>query len=103
MADLNRALATAVKTGKVSFGTNTSMNSAIAGKARLIIVASNCPNKTREKLERYCKMSEIPLIRFSQSALDLGRVCGKPFSISALSIRDPGDSDIFTIVEEKNV
>ncbi len=103
MADLNRALATAVKTGKVSFGTNTAVNSAIAGKVRLIVIASNCPNEIREKIELYCKMSEIPIIQFSQSSLDLGRVCGKPFSVSALSIRDPGDSDILTIVEEKNV
>jgi hypothetical protein len=32
--------------------------------------------------------------------LDLAAVCGKPFNVSALSIREPGDSDILKLVEK---
>ncbi len=31
---------------------------------------------------------------------DLGALCGKPFGVSALTIREPGDSNILKITEE---
>jgi large subunit ribosomal protein L30e len=94
VADLDNALATAVRTGKVLFGANTALKMAMTGKVRLIVVASNSPQKIREKLEYYCKLSKIPLIFYPGSSLELGKVCNKPFFVSALSIRDPGNSDI---------
>jgi hypothetical protein len=33
--------------------------------------------------------------------LDLAAVCGKPFTISALSIREPGDSEILELTESE--
>jgi ribosomal protein L30E len=36
---------------------------------------------------------------YEGSALDLAAVCGKPFSITALSIREPGDSEILKVME----
>ncbi|MEM2110725.1 MAG: 50S ribosomal protein L30e [Candidatus Bathyarchaeia archaeon] len=103
MADLDRAISMAVKTGKVLFGANTVLNSAMTGKAKLIIVASNCPKATRENLDYYCKLSGISLLSYPKTSLELGRICGKPFSISVLAIRDAGDSDILTMAEEENV
>jgi large subunit ribosomal protein L30e len=75
----------------------------MTGKAKLIIVASNCPKTTRESLNYFCKLSGISLLSYPKTSLELGRICGKPFSISALAIRDAGNSDILTIAEEKNV
>jgi hypothetical protein len=31
--------------------------------------------------------------------MDLASVCGKPFTISALTIREPGDSEILEIIQ----
>jgi large subunit ribosomal protein L30e len=36
---------------------------------------------------------------YNGTSLDLGAVCGKPFEVSALSIKEPGDSNILKIVE----
>lgn len=103
MADLDKALAIAVKTGKVSLGTNSTLKSVSTGKVRLVVVASNCPKKVREDLEYYSKLSKILIIPYSGTSLELGRVCGKPFLVSALAIRDPGDSDILSIAVETDV
>jgi len=103
VADLNKALAIAVKTGKVSLGTNSTLKSVSTGKVRLVVVASNCPKKVREDLEYYSKLSKILIIPYSGTSLELGRVCGKPFLVSALAIRDPGDSDILSIAVETDV
>jgi len=102
VADLNTVLAIAIKTGKVSFGANTTLKSAMAGKVKVIVAASNCPKEIHENLEYYCKLSKIPIILYPGTSLELGRACGKPFLVSAVAIRDPGDSDILNIAVEKN-
>ena len=99
MIDIDKAILTAVKTGKVSFGSNSAIQSAKTGKAKMIIVASNCPDEIRKDLEYYCRLSNIPLITYRGSSTDLAAVCGKPFLVSALTIREPGDSEILRLVE----
>jgi len=103
MIDINKAIATTVKTGKVLFGINNAIKNAKTGKVKLIIVASNCPRKSHEDIEYYCKLSNIPVIIYNGTSIDLGAVCGKPFMVSALTIREPGDSDILKLTEATNV
>jgi large subunit ribosomal protein L30e len=99
MIDIDKAIATAVKTGKVSFGTNSAIQNAKTGRAKLIILAANCPKNTREDIEYYCNLSKVPLITHKGSSIDLAALCGKPFTVSALSIREPGDSEILSLTE----
>jgi len=97
--DVDKAIAAAVKTGKVSFGAGSAVQSAQTGKARLIILAANAPKNVRENIEYYSKLSKVPLIIYKGSSLDLAATCGKPFTVSALSIREPGDSEILKLTE----
>jgi len=99
MIDIDKAVLTAVKTGKVSFGSSSAVQNAQTGKAKLIILAENCPRETRDDIERYSKLSKLPVITYKGSSLDLAAACGKPFSVSALSIREPGDSEILKLTE----
>lgn len=100
MIDVDKAIATAVKTGKVFFGANAALHSAKTGRAKMIILASNCPKNIREDIEYYCKLSNVPLITYKGSSMDLAAVCGKPYVVSALSIREPGDSEILELAEK---
>jgi len=93
----------AVKTGKVLFGANSTLESAMSGKVRLIVAASNCPENLRADLEHYCQLSKIPFLVYPMTSIELGRVCGKPFVVSALAVRDPGDSDILEIAGRESV
>jgi large subunit ribosomal protein L30e len=99
MIDVNKAIATTAKTGKVLFGASSALKSAKTRKAKLIIVASNCPKNIREDIEYYCKLSNVPVSIYKGNSLDLGAVCGKPFEVSALTVKEPGDSDILKIAE----
>ncbi|MEM3673650.1 MAG: 50S ribosomal protein L30e [Candidatus Bathyarchaeia archaeon] len=99
MIDIDKAISTAVKTGKVFFGANSAIQSAKTGRAKLIVLSSNCPKAVKEDIEYYCKLSKIPVITYKGSSLDLAALCGKPFAVSALSIREPGDSEILRLVE----
>jgi len=103
MIDINKAVASTIKTGKVWFGANNAIKNVRMGKAKLVIVAENCPKTIREDIEYYCKLSKIPMIIYKGTSLDLGAVCKKPFMVSALTIRELGDSDILKITEATNV
>ena len=99
MIDVDKAIATAVKTGKVSFGANAALQNAKTGKAKLIILAANCPKDIKEDIEHYSKLSGIPVISYKGASMDLAEVCKKPFIISALTIRETGDSEILKATE----
>ena len=100
MIDMDKAITTVVKTGKVSLGANSAIKNAKTGKVKLIILAFNCPRKLREDVEYYCKLSKVPLIMYKGSSVDLAAVCGKPFLVSAVSIREPGDSEVLELIEK---
>lgn len=100
MIDVDKAIASAVKTGKVTFGGNSALQNARTGRAKLIILAANCPKMIRDDVTYYCTLSKVPLITHKGSSLDLAALCGKPFTVSALSIREPGDSEILRLTEE---
>lgn len=101
MIDIDKAITTGIRTGRVSLGAKSTIRSAKTGRTKLAIVASNSPRNIREDIEYYCQLSDIPLIIYEGSSKDLAAVCGKPFLVSALSIKDPGDSEILKLVEEK--
>jgi len=69
------------------------------GKAKLIILASNCPKNIRADIEYYSKLSKVPIYIYKGTGIDLAVVCGKPFVVSALSIREPGDSEILKVIK----
>jgi large subunit ribosomal protein L30e len=99
MIDIDKAIASAVKTGKVSFGANAAMLNAKTGKAKMIVLASNCPQDIKAQIEYYGKLSKVPVMTYKGASMDLANICGKMFIISALSIKEPGDSEILKAVE----
>lgn len=101
MIDIDKAISSVVKTGKVAFGTNAALQSAKTGKAKMFIVAANCPKDIKEDIEQYSKLSGIPVLSYKGASMDLAEVCRKPFIISALTIRETGDSEILKAVEIK--
>jgi large subunit ribosomal protein L30e len=100
MIDVDKAIVTVVKTGKVSFGANTALQNAKTGKAKMIILAANCPKDIKEQVEYYGKISKVPTMTYRGTSMDLAAVCNKLFIISALSIRETGDSEILKVIKD---
>ncbi len=103
MIDVDKAIVTAVKTGKVSFGANAALQNAKTGKAKMIVLAANCPKDIKEQVEYYGKISKVPVMTYKGASMDLAMVCNKLFIISALSIRETGDSEILKIIENNEM
>ncbi len=93
--EISRSILNAVRTGRVYIGANSTLKSVMFRRVRLVVLAENAPKDIADDLTYYCKLSGIPIYIYKGSSIELGRACGKPFPVSALGIRDPGDSDIF--------
>jgi len=81
-------------------GANNAVKSAKLGRAKLILLASNCPQSMIDDIMYSADFSDVPVVIYKGSSIDLGIVCGKPFMVSALTIREPGDSDILRLTEK---
>jgi large subunit ribosomal protein L30e len=92
--DINKALRSAVSTGKVYFGINEAKKAVKAGKAKLIVLSLNCPKSYIEDIE---KIKKVSTYTFKGSNIDLGSTCGKPFPIAVLTVVKPGKSNILQL------
>ena len=101
MIDLNRELGRIIKTGRVFMGYRSTVKNILLGRARLVIVAENCPKEFKWKVENYCKLAGIPLLNYNGSRRELGSACGKPFPVSVLAVREVGDSKILELLEKE--
>jgi len=99
MMDLNKQISMVVKTGKVELGCSKATDAAKAGKARLIVISSNCPEPHKSSILYNAKVSEVPVYVYSGTSIDLGAACEKPFLVAALIVKEPGDSEILKLAE----
>ncbi len=97
--DIERGIRVAVDTGKVILGSNKSIQAIKLGNGELVVMAANAPKNLKEDIEVYSKLSDIPVHIFDGSSVDLGSICGKPFTVSVLVIQEPGDSNILELKE----
>ena len=84
--------------GKYNLGYKQTLKTLRSGKAKLIIVANNCPPLRLSELEYYAMLAKTEVHKFSGSNVELGTACGKLFRTCVLSILDAGDSDIIRSV-----
>ncbi|MDW7726415.1 MAG: 50S ribosomal protein L30e [Candidatus Methanoperedens sp.] len=88
--DINKVLRSVLSTGKVFIGTKQTIYAVKNGKAQVVVVSSNCPDKTLDEIK------SVPVVRFPESGIEMGIACGKPFPITAMAVEELGDSDILS-------
>ena len=96
--DAREEIRRAVETGKVILGSRQTLRLLKLGKGKLVIVASNCPKELREAVEYYCKLTGIKLYPFPGGSVELGVVVGKPYPVSLMTVIEPGDSRVLSLV-----
>ncbi|MEM2869893.1 MAG: 50S ribosomal protein L30e [Thermoplasmata archaeon] len=96
MIDITRELRTLVTTGKVLLGADQAKKALKSGTAKLVIVASNV---SKENAEAIAKFEGAPVYRFPGTSLELGSACGKPFAVSVLTVLNPGESQIMSVLK----
>ncbi len=89
--DISRALKAAISTGKVEFGLDQTEKAVKNGSAQMVVVSANCPSP------ELVNNKDVKIHVYDGNNMELGALCGKPFSVSALAIIDKGTSNILTL------
>merc|ERR1712227_563043 len=101
MESINAKLALVMKSGKALLGYKTTLKSLRQGKAKLILISSNCPPLRKSEIEYYAMLAKTTVHHYSGNNIALGTACGKMYRTSVLSITDIGDSDILRAIPEQ--
>jgi len=99
--NFSKSLGLVLRTGKCEIGLKEVLES-IKG-SKLLILSSSVKNDVRESMQSEAARLKVPVTVLNIPSSKLGRLCGKPFPISALSIRSPGEASIAAIMEAVEV
>jgi len=97
--NINSRLALVMKSGKVTLGYRSTLKVLRLGKAKLVIIASNCPPLRKSEIQYYAMLARTGVHHYNGNNIELGTACGKYFKCSVMTIIDPGDSDIIRTSE----
>ena len=85
-----------MKSGKYVLGYKQTLKMIRQGKAKLVILANNCPALRKSEIEYYAMLAKTGVHHYSGNNIELGTACGKYYRVCTLAIIDPGDSDIIS-------
>lgn len=102
MVDVTKEIRMAIDTGKVQFGSDKAEVAARLGKAKLIILAANGPKDKQLGIKKLAKLSGMPVFVYPGTSIELGAVCGKPFSVAALAVLEEGTANLVAAVAKGN-
>ena len=88
--NVDKSLIKAVKTGKVIIGANRTVDAAADGSAKMVVLASNCPEDVKKKVQE----TNVPVLEYEGTSVELGPVRINKKTIAAMAILDAGESDI---------
>jgi len=66
----------------------------------LIILSQSIQKNTLQKIEETANSSKVPTLNFNGSSVELGRLCGTQFRISALSLKTLSETNLKTLLKE---
>ncbi len=97
---LNKILRNAIRSNNYIAGSKEVLQH--ISKARIVILSSSLKEDLKAKIEDACKANNIAIYPLSNTSRELGRLCNKPFRISALSITSIEDQDLEELLKEIN-
>jgi len=98
MADIEKSFKNLVKKGTVVFGSKQTTTSIKDGKAKLVVIAGNCP--TRDDLRLQASKKEIPVYKTGVDSVELGYLCGVAYAVSTFAVLDDGGINIHHLLKK---
>jgi large subunit ribosomal protein L30e len=95
---LEKTLKDALKANDYTLGTKQVLNS--ISKSKLVILSESVSEETYKKIEANAKKSNITTLKFDGTSVNLGKLCGLQFRISAISLPKISESDIKSLQKE---
>jgi large subunit ribosomal protein L30e len=85
---LLETIQSALKSDSAIIGYKESIKFMKTNKPKLVIMANNLPKKMKNDIERAAKISGLKLETYNGSSKDLGVICGKPFPVTTIVIKE---------------
>ncbi len=95
---LEKAIKDAVEEGKCSFGTKEALTS--IKNSKLLVLSHSIPSLTMQKIVDAANNAKVPTLNYKGSSVELGRLCGTQFRISALSLKTLSDTNLKAIIKD---
>ncbi len=92
--DIGNDIRLAVDTGQVTLGNRSVMRAISDSSAQAVIIAAKGKKEIIEDIIHVCGVAQIKILRFDGNSLELGAICGKPYSVNALAVINAGNSGI---------
>ena len=95
---LEKVIKDAMDDKKCSLGAKEVISS--MKNSKLIILSQSVPKSIHQKIQETAQSSKIPTLNFKGSSVELGRLCGTQFRISALSLKTLSETNLKTLLKE---
>jgi len=99
MRALEKVIKDAVAADKYKSGVKEVLQSVKGSK--LIIVSKSVDSGERAKLEEQAKSANVAVYEFPGNSVQLGKLCNKPFRITAIAIKSGTSEEINAIMSDK--
>ena len=87
MADLNKLIKNKVKEKKVILGFNSVLKTLKSKKLNRVIYANNLPDEKIRAIKHNAGLADTEITEYPNDGMELGLVCGKPFSVGVIGIK----------------
>jgi large subunit ribosomal protein L30e len=92
IAFLSKVLKEAMKGGKSSVGAKESIAGVKGSKA--VLCTRSIPPALGTRLREEAKKHGVPVVELPQSSVELARMVGRPYKVSAMALRNVSESDV---------
>ena len=95
---LQKALVSAVKERKRVLGTKQIISS--MENSKLVVISRSLSTNLTKKIEETAQNHNVPLIHFNDTSIELGKLCGIKFRVSAISLSLLSNTNAQAILKE---
>ena len=95
---LEKALTGAIKENKHVLGAKQIISS--MKNSKLVVISQSVHTKMDNKIEESAQNDNVPLLHFNDTSVTLGKLCGIPFRVSAVSINSFCSTNVQEILQE---
>jgi large subunit ribosomal protein L30e len=96
-ASLSKVLRDAMKTGKFAVGAKESIAGMKGSKA--LLCTKSVPTGIGAKLRAEAEKYKVPVVEVPISSAELAKLIGRPFNVSAMTLRSVSESDLRQILK----
>ncbi len=98
---LEKAIKDSIKKRKPTIGTKQIMHSMESSK--LIVISQSISNEKIKEVEKSAKNHDVPILNYEGSSVELGKLCGLQFRVSAISLDSLSNTNTQAIIKENEI